>query len=374
MPSSTELFTDLLDRSRLRAANWLFLLYLLYTLVTTLLSPQSLGDTLHIHLTRYLAAGLSALCLTLINVFPRSLQVTYLGVLLLLMLVAIQEIDSLTFSGTFPLHLSLWMMAHATLTFLIFGTRRGLWVLGGISLTLLAALLLHWPTDPYAAADWLTTVMTLLAAGGAGFTVMRLIEVNLLAHEQTTLALRHARTDTLTRLPGRATLDAELHRLLEQHAALGLPLSLAMCDIDHFKTVNDRWGHHRGDVLLFEFGQRLQALLEVEGGIVGRWGGEEFMVILPGHQPAQAARLLDDFRRSLERQPIARPPVTVSIGVSGSLDGRVSQAQLFNEADAAMYHAKQQGRNQVRQFQPDMTVRPLSLHALDADGRPPATP
>lgn len=370
MALSSELLTDLLHRSRLRAVSWLCLLYLLYTLVTTVLSPEPLDATLHQHLTRYLAAGITALCLALVHRFPSSIQAVYLVSLTLLVTVAMQEIQRLTSAGTFPLHLSLWLMAHATLVFLIFGTRRGLWVMGSVSFTLLATLLLNWPADPYAAADWLTTILTVLAAGGAGYMIMRIIEVNLLSHEQTALALRHARMDTLTRLPGRAALDAELQRLLARHAALGLPLSLAVCDIDHFKTVNDRWGHHRGDVLLFEFGQRLQALLEVEGGIVGRWGGEEFLVMLPGHDSASATRIMEAFRRSLELQPIARPVVTVSIGISSTASGRISQTQLFNEADAAMYHAKQSGRNQVRVFQPDMTSRghPAEIQAPPQPG------
>mgnify|MGYP007004615799 CR=1 FL=1 len=111
-------------------------------------------------------------------------------------------------------------MAHATLVFLIFGTRRGLWVMGSVSFTLLATLLLNWPADPYAAADWLTTILTVLAAGGAGYMIMRIIEVNLLSHEQTALALRHARMDTLTRLPGRA---AQFDQRLARIACRGVP-------------------------------------------------------------------------------------------------------------------------------------------------------
>lgn len=342
---------EMLERSRTTAVIALSSLYLLYTAVTSVLSPVPMADTWANHSTRYIAAAITALCLLFVALFPKRVQAIYLLVLGLLLLVAMMEIRSLNLTDTFPLHLGLWLMSHITLTFLIFGTRRGLPIMACATGILLLTLLLSWPQDPYRAADWVTIIITLVASGFAGFQLMRIIEVNLLAQQETTLALKGAYIDALTRLPGRAALSAELESSLLRSRTQGQPLSLAICDIDHFKEVNDRFGHQGGDTILYQFGQRLRALLEIEGAVVGRWGGEEFMVILANCSPTIAQPIMDRFRQSLELHPLAEPPITVSIGLSTSLGGTQSAALLFREADAALYTAKRRGRNQVRVFE-----------------------
>ena len=156
-----------------------------------------------------------------------------------------------------------------------------------------------------------------------------------------------AYTDELTTLPNRRAL---------QHAwnQLGADESVAvmMVDIDHFKRVNDHYGHAEGDRLLWLVGHvirvQLQAALRMSGHEVaraGRWGGEEFLVILPGTTPALAYMMAEAIRESVE-QADAAVPLTVSLGVALK-QPQETLADTAARADTALYQAKQGGRNQV---------------------------
>jgi len=148
-----------------------------------------------------------------------------------------------------------------------------------------------------------------------------------------------ARTDPLTGLPNRRALDDLVPRELERAGRSGLPLCLAVLDLDHFKAYNDTYGHPAGDLVLREAGQRWRRVLRVGDALV-RYGGEEFLVVLPGCDPDGATRLLDVLRRATPRAQ------TCSIGVA-RWDGEESAAALLHRADQAMYRAKAAGRDRV---------------------------
>ena len=154
-----------------------------------------------------------------------------------------------------------------------------------------------------------------------------------------------AHSDALTGLPNRHALYPHL---AEQIAAAqqGQTACVLLIDLDHFKMINDRHGHLTGDAVLVEVAQHLQRLLP-DTGMVGRWGGEEFLVVLP-HTPLPAAvSLAEQLCRHLAGQRFAEDvPVTISIGVSECRPGD-SAAGCLTRADWALYQAKHAGRNRV---------------------------
>jgi diguanylate cyclase (GGDEF)-like protein/PAS domain S-box-containing protein len=156
-------------------------------------------------------------------------------------------------------------------------------------------------------------------------------------------ALLLAATDELTGVASRRAFLA----VLDQHLADGEAVAIAIFDLDHFKLVNDRYGHAVGDEVL----QRVSALAENsvrDRDLVGRLGGEEFALLMPGARLEQAAVIGERLRRACA-EAFHPPgiPVTISIGVAASSQGS-SSAVLLREADAALYRAKYEGRNCMR--------------------------
>lgn len=129
------------------------------------------------------------------------------------------------------------------------------------------------------------------------------------------------------------------------------PFTVMMIDIDHFKQVNDTYGHQAGDRILFAVAQQVQKSVVPEG-IVCRYGGEELIVFLPGRSARDAAPLAQRLRISIEQLETAfrakRISVTVSIGLSDRLHPRQQLPHIVHAADKALYIAKENGRNQVR--------------------------
>ena len=165
-------------------------------------------------------------------------------------------------------------------------------------------------------------------------------------------ARRVSLVDTLTGLPNRKAIDQKLAAEVTAADAGGRPLALGFCDIDHFKRLNDQFGHSAGDEVLRLVGSALsRAVADI--GFAGRWGGEEFAVLLPGLSAEQAGALLDRFRRTLAARIIrARGSgheigqITVSIGVAELRPGETAES-LFARSDKALYDAKTSGRNRV---------------------------
>jgi len=161
-----------------------------------------------------------------------------------------------------------------------------------------------------------------------------------------------ARLDALTGLPNRRQFDDVLHREWGRARRTGESLALLMIDIDHFKQLNDSYGHPVGDERLRAVGRTLAECATRGTDLVARYGGEEFAAILPGADMAQARALADMMRTSVAQLRLASPAaigfVTVSIGVScvGSV-GSDEPNGMLERADAALYEAKKAGRNQV---------------------------
>ena len=144
-------------------------------------------------------------------------------------------------------------------------------------------------------------------------------------------------------------------RLKEEHRRAlrsGHVMSLLMCDLDHFKTVNDRWGHGAGDLMLVRFAEILRE--KAQTGILARYGGEEFSVLLPEMEKEKAALLAEQIREAMETSPFSirreRIQMTVSIGVACIPEDTLDDEELVRKADEALYQAKREGRNRVARW------------------------
>jgi diguanylate cyclase (GGDEF)-like protein len=171
--------------------------------------------------------------------------------------------------------------------------------------------------------------------------------------------LRHSeadaasKRDALTGLANRHHLDIELRRWWAADSERPTMVSVILMDIDHFKRLNDRYGHGAGDLCL----KRMASILIAEVGEaserVVRYGGEEFLVVLPEMQLVDAMRIAERIRRSVEKATIPNEGpglfgiVTASFGVASTSVGELTAAELIAVADTALYAAKRKGRNQV---------------------------
>ncbi len=162
-----------------------------------------------------------------------------------------------------------------------------------------------------------------------------------------------ASTDGLTGCMNRMTADALLRHELERGRREGTPLAFVLLDLDHFKDVNDCHGHHAGDDALRAFAQEVRARLRASD-VVGRWGGEEFGLVLPATDGPGAARLVEQIREAVATLRLCDGQgrefsLTVSAGVAvAEPGGRLTADQLFMRADRALYRAKDGGRNNVQ--------------------------
>lgn len=158
---------------------------------------------------------------------------------------------------------------------------------------------------------------------------------------------RLARTDELTGLHNRRSFNESFALAMSSARRHGHPLSLISIDLDHFKKVNDTFGHSIGDLVLKEFSNLLKELVRAED-IASRWGGEEFIVLLPNTSREAAAKLAERIRSTFERQSSSAAPlaVTASFGVVQLQNGD-DEDGLIRRVDDALYKAKHEGRNRV---------------------------
>ena len=158
-----------------------------------------------------------------------------------------------------------------------------------------------------------------------------------------------ATTDKLTGLTNRQAFEPLMARALDRARREGSPVTALMADIDKFKDVNDRWGHLAGDETLRHIAQIFRETLG-DGALICRWGGEEFLVLLPGHDRHQGELRGEALRRAVEERPASfgndQIVLSVSVGVTpfGAED---SEEKLLGRVDRALYLAKGAGRNQV---------------------------
>jgi diguanylate cyclase (GGDEF)-like protein len=132
----------------------------------------------------------------------------------------------------------------------------------------------------------------------------------------------------------------------ERTVRVGRSLSCLMVDIDHFKRINDKYGHLNGDVILKKVATCIMESLRPYD-ILFRFGGEEFMLVLPETELSNAFKIGERIRLLVMERTAGEIAVTVSIGVTGSREGESDLNDVINRADEALYHAKNEGRNRV---------------------------
>ncbi|QLG88592.1 EAL domain-containing protein [Chitinibacter bivalviorum] len=156
--------------------------------------------------------------------------------------------------------------------------------------------------------------------------------------------------DGLTRLPNRLLLDNELHRAIDEARREHRKVALGFIDLDHFKQINDAFGHKTGDDLLVMLAQRLNEVLP-ENGLLARWGGDEFIALIPEVESQKHLAEIAEQLRLAARQSIMingmETQPTVSVGFAIYPDNAESGDELLSAADHTMYHAKHAGRNSV---------------------------
>ena len=179
-------------------------------------------------------------------------------------------------------------------------------------------------------------------------TAQDMLKINVLQQENI--------TDPLLGIFNRRYLDRRLKEEISRSRRYGLPLSILLLDIDHFKNVNDNYGHQAGDYVLKKFGELILDSVR-ETDIVARYGGEEVLVILPNTSESNAIILAERLRKDVEIYEIKLPGerikslgairLTVSIGVAGLSQTTLDFLGLIENVDMALYRAKEKGRNMV---------------------------
>ncbi|MFQ2919377.1 diguanylate cyclase [Aeromonas allosaccharophila] len=155
--------------------------------------------------------------------------------------------------------------------------------------------------------------------------------------------------DSLTQVHNRAALDERLEQEYKRWLRYRTPLCMAIIDIDHFKNINDNYGHMAGDKALKVVAKALQSALR-DTDFIARFGGEEFVVLLPNINPDKFQKPLETLRQTIKSIPFrfrdAKVEITISIGATLFKDGD-NPSDVFERADKALYHAKNTGRDQV---------------------------
>lgn len=196
------------------------------------------------------------------------------------------------------------------------------------------------------------THLVLWFLGAAGLVLcIRMLNIRLRERHAMELELhRLATTDPLTGASNRGHLMDRAQEEFQRSKRYQTPMSVLMLDIDHFKKINDRYGHQTGDQALKQIAQTVQAGMR-QSDLFGRYGGEEFMALLPHTDGQSAKRMAENLRKTLAGMAIQnhKGPIrlTVSIGVSQARPDDIFLDEVVKRADEALYAAKQGGRNRV---------------------------
>jgi diguanylate cyclase (GGDEF)-like protein len=227
-------------------------------------------------------------------------------------------------------------------------TARG--VVLGVVVSVLFLLAATLGTDPAAVVDAPALVI---------FPAVTLCAVALLSSALMRSDVQHRSdsvVDSLTQMLNRKALGTRAVELAQQSAISGEPVGMVLGDLDDFKAVNDRHGHLIGDQVLRDVAYRLRKALRAYD-LAYRVGGEEFLVVVPGATLPETVELAEKLRHAVAREPVGTVAVTMSFGVAATTAREAFNLDvLYAAADAALYEAKEAGRNCVRGDRPTLAV------------------
>jgi len=262
--------------------------------------------------------------------------------------------NMLVFAGATAIWLSLQKVLQL-IKILPDGKMRKRWyMLGGLIVLFIlgyvAQISFFW--DSY--VDWSAMMVPVIYFCGGVF-VWAVCGLSLQTTVDLKIVLRENVTDSLTSIYNRRYLEQRLSEEVDRAARYRAPLSVMMLDIDHFKSINDTWGHQAGDKILSEIGELIKSSGRVSD-IVARYGGEEFLILAPSTDAEAAYNLAERIRENTEKHNFEingsdlekrSVSVTVSAGVAQLAAHGITGDQLVNFADEALYRAKHSGRNCV---------------------------
>ncbi|MGG2396746.1 GGDEF domain-containing protein [Pseudomonas sp. SH1-B] len=320
----------------LKALSWITLTGGVFFFVVNLLRDNWLLAALEIGY-----AGVSLYMLLIID-RTRNLQLLttiYLFPFFSIMIVALSQPNA-----TFAVFA--WIQTIPIICYLLLGLRLGMY--GSLLFVGIGLIVFNQRLDP---DQQLLNMVILANLGLASMAVMifaHIYERSRILNEKR--LIEQATTDALTGLPNRMKLSEVFQRERAHALRNGTPLSLVFVDIDHFKQINDRFGHQVGDHALVHFATVLAQRLRIND-LFCRLGGEEFAVLLPGSQPTKAREIAESLRARLSDKPldVAGTPLhmTLSAGVASLGNDGQSLDELMRAADRRTYAAKRGGRNQV---------------------------
>ncbi|MEX2532839.1 MAG: diguanylate cyclase [Nitriliruptoraceae bacterium] len=320
-----------------------------------------LGITVDPFVNIAIPALLVYLGLVLLGCWWRLIHVQTVGVLALLALVTVVfmrlllwrvgvlvDFGTLGDSGAMAVQLA----ASFPIAFVVLGTRRGLQVsvliylafVGLYGNVIIDGLLgrSSYPTSSIAASMAIAYAVLIATIRLLASRFEQLVSQQAKAD----VLFKQATTDPLTQIANRRHLDDAIDRLIAQSHRYGHPLSVVLIDLDRFKRVNDDHGHEVGDQVLIETVQRLLGTIR-ESDLLGRWGGEEFLLVAPNTDHADALALAERCRRALADMPMSGVgQVTASFGVA-TYAADDDARSMRRRADLALYTAKEEGRNRV---------------------------
>ena len=316
----------------------------LYVVITTMISPPGYFPIAY-QTPKYWMALIAFISILAISFFPYLLRQVYISTYLAFAVMTALSVSQADIYPNTLLALILWLILNILVSFIILNPKQGIGINLIVFIVVIGSVVTKMPFSAIQSTDLATWFIVVVAFLLISYTLSAFIENNISIHTDDSKRLESARKDALTGIYGRGAIEEELDRSAAYAKKTKSALSIIVTDIDHFKVVNDENGHPTGDKVLQSFAKILQ---NNTSGRVGRWGGEEFVIILAGVSKPDAMVLAERLRQEVSREPIEDLPITASFGVASYRGASDTVEHLFGRADNAMYEAKRSGRNAVR--------------------------
>ncbi|MDH7944857.1 GGDEF domain-containing protein [Pseudohongiella sp. SYSU M77423] len=319
---------------------------LIYVVLTLMTLYFGVIGTLNVVVFQdYLVAALDyagAVAVTAVLVyFHRSTQLAVaswlvVGVLIAVLLSFVHMADGRAYS-------LMWVTLLPPVTFFLLGRHAGAWICGLIFTYVCTFVYLRLPYWPPAEVT-IGSLLNIIEVLTAHWFLFRLYERS---RAEAFAELEHlSTTDPLTGLLNRSRLDSVLQEEINRHQRSGQPLSVVLCDLDHFKRINDNYGHLTGDQVLIETAALIRESMR-KTDHSGRWGGEEFLLICPDTSTDATHTIIDKLRRATAGASLPHAlQISLSFGIA-TWRASESSDQLLKRADDALYEAKRSGRDRI---------------------------